>query len=315
MLLDDRRIDAFIAAQYQILRDTYTASWQRGKQNYVSEAKAKGKKVYEAERVEMASFPLLEDALVTSHPNLTRAGMAAALIAARKKLARARKAQAAIAAAVTAAEHSAQLAGVSAYTTPVTPPTPTTQPGRLSQMLTHPSGGLMMAAMGAALVSLASMRSQLQTISRADDTTGLSTFLGSAQSRLDGGSAIAWSGEQNGYAQAADASGDLLRWVTEGDDRVCEDCQAYGDMDPMPLGMWPTSPGSGQTECSLGCRCSFDTEEMPESGQDVGTFGDVLAQDTPAQPPSWQNPWSESDRQALAVRLRCLARPNDQTEL
>lgn len=39
--------------------------------------------------------------------------------------------------------------------------------------------------------------------------------------RLDAGSSVAWAGEQAGYAEAADADGQLLEWQTEDDGHVC----------------------------------------------------------------------------------------------
>jgi hypothetical protein len=76
--------------------------------------------------------------------------------------------------------------------------------------------------------------------------------------RLTGGESAAWAGEQAGFAEAADTGGDLLEWDNEGDDKVCESCDALGSMDPMPLSEWPTTPGAGDTDCNVGCRCSFD---------------------------------------------------------
>lgn len=77
--------------------------------------------------------------------------------------------------------------------------------------------------------------------------------------RLNGGESAAWAGEQAGYGEAADAAGDLLDWQTEGDDHVCDSCDALGSMGPMPLGEWPTTPGAGDTDCAVGCRCSLES--------------------------------------------------------
>lgn len=78
--------------------------------------------------------------------------------------------------------------------------------------------------------------------------------------RLDAGDSVAWAGEQAGYAEAADADGQLLfSWITEGDSRVCSDCDLLSTYPPMPLSDWPTAPGAGDTECGPGCRCSWDT--------------------------------------------------------
>lgn len=82
--------------------------------------------------------------------------------------------------------------------------------------------------------------------------------------RLNAGDSVAWAGEQAGYAQAANEDGQLLEWLTEGDGppHVCDDCAELGDMPPMPLEDWPTSPGAGETECSSGCRCNFIVSDM-----------------------------------------------------
>jgi hypothetical protein len=75
--------------------------------------------------------------------------------------------------------------------------------------------------------------------------------------RLNMGDSVAWAGEAAGYAEAADADGQLLEWDDVGDEQVCEDCLSLASMPPMPLSEWPTSPGAGDTECSVGCRCSW----------------------------------------------------------
>lgn len=91
-------------------------------------------------------------------------------------------------------------------------------------------------------------------------------WVGSNDWRLAGGESAAWAGEQSGFGEAADTGGQLLDWVTDGDDRVCEDCDVLGGMGPMPLEEWPTTPGAGDTECNVGCRCSWDVAaEMPSS--------------------------------------------------
>ena len=73
--------------------------------------------------------------------------------------------------------------------------------------------------------------------------------------RLDAGESVAWAGEADGYAQAANADGQLLTWEPEADDHVCESCQQLGELPPMPLADFPTTPGAGDTDCSTGCRC------------------------------------------------------------
>lgn len=80
--------------------------------------------------------------------------------------------------------------------------------------------------------------------------------------RLNAGESVAWAGEQVGYAQAADEDGQLLEWLPEADDRVCEDCEALGGLPPMPLGEWPTLPGMGDTICNVGCRCVMQVADV-----------------------------------------------------
>lgn len=42
----------------------------------------------------------------------------------------------------------------------------------------------------------------------------------------------------------------------------CNDCDELGDMPPMPLEDWPTTPGGSQTECQVGCRCVMQVSDM-----------------------------------------------------
>lgn len=96
--------------------------------------------------------------------------------------------------------------------------------------------------------------------------------------RLDGGESAAWSGEQDGYGQSAAADQALLEWDTEGDDHVCDDCEALGDLPPMTYGQWPTTPGGGATECSYGCRCALEANGdviSPSAGDVPYTLTDV----------------------------------------
>jgi hypothetical protein len=87
------------------------------------------------------------------------------------------------------------------------------------------------------------------------EALALDEWLAANEARLAGGDSVAWAGEQRGYAEAADADGQLLEWLPEADERVCEDCEGLGDLPPMPLSDFPTTPGSGDTACSVGCRC------------------------------------------------------------
>lgn len=93
-----------------------------------------------------------------------------------------------------------------------------------------------------------------------DPQAALNDWIGSNGWRLDAGDAVAWAGEQAGYAEAANADGQLLySWMSVGDSRVCSDCEQLSGFPPMALGDWPTSPGAGDTECMYGCRCGWDT--------------------------------------------------------
>jgi hypothetical protein len=76
--------------------------------------------------------------------------------------------------------------------------------------------------------------------------------------RLDLGESVSWAGEQDGFAAAADTDGQLLEWLTEPDRNVCGDCRALSTLPPMPRADWPTTPGSGATQCSGGCRCTLE---------------------------------------------------------
>lgn len=97
--------------------------------------------------------------------------------------------------------------------------------------------------------------------------------------RLNAGDSVAWTGEQDGYAQAANADGQLLEWLPEADERVCGDCEELAGLPPMPLADWPTRPGAGDTICNAGCRCV-----MQASDEQVGPEGELppLSQDEEA---------------------------------
>jgi hypothetical protein len=87
-------------------------------------------------------------------------------------------------------------------------------------------------------------------------------------------------------SEAAAADGMLLEWLPEADDHVCADCEGLGALPPMPLGDWPTTPGSGDTACSVGCRCvlqvSVDQElpggELPALTEDEEALVSRIAQ-------------------------------------
>ena len=105
--------------------------------------------------------------------------------------------------------------------------------------------------------SLDKMRRELMELGPFGD---LSAWITQGLPRLLGGSAVAWSGEQAGYAEAADRYGLPLRWVTEGDRAVCADCLANSMEPPRRISLWHTIPGAGETECSYGCRCALEVD-------------------------------------------------------
>ena len=93
------------------------------------------------------------------------------------------------------------------------------------------------------------------------ESLALEDWLDSNAWRMNAGESVAWAGEQQGYAQAADVDGQLLEWLPEADDHVCADCEGLGALPPMPLSDWPTTPGAGDTECHVGCRCVLQTAD------------------------------------------------------
>lgn len=99
------------------------------------------------------------------------------------------------------------------------------------------------------------------------ESQALQRFMDTNQWRLYPGESVAWAGEQAGYQEAADADGMLLEWQTEADDHVCEDCADLGTLPPMPAGDWPTTPGQGDTECNVGCRCSLQASADLPGGE------------------------------------------------
>lgn len=100
--------------------------------------------------------------------------------------------------------------------------------------------------------------------------------------RFAGGESVAWAGEQAGYAEAASVAGDLLDWDDTGDDHECEDCQVLATMGPLPLEEWPTTPGAGGTECSVGCRCSMSAVSVPDGADDAHDYPLTTDQQTTA---------------------------------
>jgi hypothetical protein len=97
---------------------------------------------------------------------------------------------------------------------------------------------------------------------READGQALQDWVARNASRLNAGDSVAWSGEQAGYAEAANEGSQLLQWNDSGDDRTCSDCLMLGAMPPMPLQDWPCMPGDASTECNAGCRCSLDPIDM-----------------------------------------------------
>ena len=113
----------------------------------------------------------------------------------------------------------------------------------------------------------------------------LSSWVDTNAYRLDAGASVGWAGEQAGYAEAADADGQFLyAWTSVGDTHVCPDCELLSGFPAMALGQWPTSPGAGDTECSVGCRCTWDiwpvplpADYVPNLSADQQALADTLA--------------------------------------
>jgi hypothetical protein len=146
--------------------------------------------------------------------------------------------------------------------------TPAAGPGARPQP-TRPNGQQMQRALQPALQSLAAtaagatmvVPTAAQTAAAGSAAGALAGamvgYLTAQTCRLAGGASVAWAGEQAGYAQAADADQQLLRWQLDGAAKHCADCPALAALPPMPLDQWPTFPGGGATECGPGCKCSF----------------------------------------------------------
>lgn len=119
----------------------------------------------------------------------------------------------------------------------------------------------------------------------------LNDWLDSNAWRFNAADSVAWAGEQAGYGEAADSAGDLLNWQDTGLPNECDDCEVLATMGPMPLEQWPTTPGSGSTECSSGCRCALDSAgpgygfqgfslsdaQLVTAGKVVGVASDALS--------------------------------------
>lgn len=134
---------------------------------------------------------------------------------------------------------------------------------------TVPAAAPMQQALTPALTSLARMGAQLAIIvptvvQLAAAGTAIAAIALAAREWLQanayllaGGVSAAWAGEQHGYAQAANADGLLLDWELDPRAEHCSDCPALAALPPLPLGVWPTLPGDGATECATGCKCSM----------------------------------------------------------
>ena len=146
-----------------------------------------------------------------------------------------------------------------------TPPAATTAPAP-----TTPNATAMQRALAPALASLAQMGAYLAiivpTAAQATAATVGEAYMLAAREymaknawRLAAAISIAWAAEQHGYAQAAAHDGQLLEWQLDPDPGVhhCDDCPALAELPAMPLSMWPTLPGEGMTDCSVGCKCSM----------------------------------------------------------
>jgi hypothetical protein len=133
-------------------------------------------------------------------------------------------------------------------------------------------------------------RGELPAEDRARDalSRAIAAWADRSAGRLDAGASAAWAGEQDGYAQAANADGMLVEWVAESDERVCQDCEALAGLPPMPAEDWPSTPGDGSTECNVGCRCTLDdvdalpSDLTPAEHDVVGRIADRAGPTLPA---------------------------------
>jgi hypothetical protein len=168
---------------------------------------------------------------------------------------------------------SAWRTGQSAYrgqyaTPPATAGQTTTQPAT-------PSQAAMGRALAPALASLATMAIQLAAVIPTAAQLAaegpaeayklaVRAFLAKRAWRLAAGISVIWAAEQRGYAQSAAADGLLLEWELDPTvEHHCLDCPALAALPPMPLDQWPTLPGEGATECSVGCHCSLRAVAAP----------------------------------------------------
>jgi hypothetical protein len=161
--------------------------------------------------------------------------------------------------------------GANTYRTQHTTPlaTPVTPTG--GTLPANPNAQAMSRALAPALASLAAMAATIATLvptaaMLAAAKTAAEAFEHAVRAylvangwRLAGGVSVAWAGRIAGYAESADADGMRLQWLLDPSPTVhhCADCPALAQLPPMPLSWWPTLPGDGLTECSVGCKCGM----------------------------------------------------------
>lgn len=138
-----------------------------------------------------------------------------------------------------------------------------------------PNATAMSRALGPAVQSLAQMAATIATIVptaaqlatagsvAAATSLAIKTYLASHAWRLAAGASVIWAGEHAGYAQTADADGQLISWELGPSANPCGDCPALAALPAMPLSWWPTLPGEGATECNVGCKCSVRAVAAP----------------------------------------------------
>jgi predicted ABC-type ATPase len=270
MALSHAAIETFIAKQRGLIEDTYRQAWETGVRNFHAERKQPVRESDAGDTAAQVALALVIAKLLQGGPNEKL--MAAALAPAMLSLQRMKT----------------QLAQVAQTPSVVQAPTP----AQSAATAPHPVASMAAGATVATVVP--TLRRWLGgdyangpggTAGQGLDliSQGGSDILGGALSRLDQASAVAWSGEQTGYGEAAQATDTPVAWITEADDHVCGDCAGYGEMDPMPFDEWPTVPGAGETECSYGCRCSMEAADTADST-------DSTDQTDPSLPDSYSPP-------------------------
>lgn len=158
----------------------------------------------------------------------------------------------------------------SQYATPPVPrtagPKPTA-PNIANMQKTLAAALATIASIGVALAAIVPTTAQITAAGglSAATITLMRAYLATVAWRLALAVYVVWVAEQAGYAEAAQADGLLLKWTLDPSPDIhhCVDCPGLASLPPMPLEMWPTLPGMGDTECNVGCRCSMQAVAAP----------------------------------------------------